>query len=57
MGQRGPLFFIFITVMINSMGIGLIMPVMPDLLQDLLGGADNASIALAAAWGGQQRGG
>ncbi len=49
---RGPLFFIFITVMINSMGIGLIMPVMPDLLQDLLGGADTASIALAAAWGG-----
>lgn len=51
-GQRGPLFFIFITVMINSMGIGLIMPVMPDLLQDLLGGADSASIARAAAWGG-----
>ncbi len=37
--------------MINSMGIGLIMPVMPDLLQELLG-ADTASIGLAAAWGG-----
>ena len=50
--QRGPLFFIFITVMINSMGIGLIMPVMPDLLQDLLGGSESASIGQAAAWGG-----
>lgn len=51
-GQRGPLFFIFITVMLNSMGIGLIMPVMPDLLQDLLGGSDETSIGRAAAWGG-----
>lgn len=46
------LMFIFITVAINSMGIGLIMPVMPDLLQELAGGAGEASIGRAAAWGG-----
>lgn len=46
------LLFIFITVMINSMGIGIIMPVMPDLLQELAGGGEPASIARAAAWGG-----
>lgn len=51
-GQSGPLLFIFITVMLNSMGIGLIMPVMPDLLQDLLGGKDAATIGKAAAVGG-----
>ncbi|MEM7546668.1 MAG: TCR/Tet family MFS transporter [Pseudomonadota bacterium] len=43
------LLFIFITVAINSMGIGLIMPVMPDLLQELSGDAD---VGTAAAWGG-----
>lgn len=43
------LLFIFITVALNSMGVGLIMPVMPDLLQELIG---QASIGSAAAWGG-----
>lgn len=43
------LLFIFITVMINSMGIGLMMPVMPDLLIELL---DGVSVGEAAAWGG-----
>lgn len=50
--QKRALTFIFITVMINSMGIGLIMPVMPDLLQDLLGGVETVSVGAAAAWGG-----
>lgn len=49
---RRALLFIFVTVTINSMGIGLIMPVMPDLLLSLTGDLANASIGEAAAWGG-----
>ncbi len=37
-----------ITVVIDAMGIGLIMPVMPDLLTEVQGG----SLANAAIWGG-----
>ncbi len=40
--------FILITVMIDSMGIGLILPVMPDLLRQVGGG----DLAHAAIWGG-----
>ncbi|MEM7211255.1 MAG: MFS transporter, partial [Pseudomonadota bacterium] len=40
--------FIFVTVVLDSMGIGLIMPVMPDLLQELSG----LSVGEAAIWGG-----
>ena len=47
-GERA-LLFVFITVMLNSIGIGLIMPVMPELLIDLIGDAD---VGAAAAWGG-----
>jgi DHA1 family tetracycline resistance protein-like MFS transporter len=36
------------TVMIDAMGIGLIMPVMPDLIRELQGGG----LADAALWGG-----
>ena len=43
-----PVLFILITVVIDSMGIGLIMPVMPDLLQEVTGG----DLAQAATWGG-----
>lgn len=43
-----PTFFILMTVMIDAMGIGLIMPVMPDLLQEVQG----AGLANAAIWGG-----
>ncbi|MEM1064198.1 MAG: TCR/Tet family MFS transporter [Pseudomonadota bacterium] len=46
--QRLPLTFILITVMIDSMGIGLIIPVMPDLIREVDGG----SLAEAAVWGG-----
>jgi DHA1 family tetracycline resistance protein-like MFS transporter len=46
------LLFIFVTVTINSMGIGLIMPVMPDLLLSLTGDFGEMSIGEAAAWGG-----
>jgi DHA1 family tetracycline resistance protein-like MFS transporter len=48
MQHRLPLIFILITVMLDAMGIGLIMPVMPDLIQELEAG----DLAQAAVWGG-----
>ncbi|MEP5153483.1 TCR/Tet family MFS transporter [Planktotalea sp.] len=46
--SRLPIFFIVATVMIDAMGIGLIMPVMPDLLREVDGG----DLGAAAVWGG-----
>ena len=43
-----PLIFILLTVMIDAMGIGLIIPVMPDLIQEVEG----AGLSDAAIWGG-----
>lgn len=40
--------FVLITVAIDSIGIGLIFPVMPDLLIDVLG----TDLSAAAVWGG-----
>ncbi|WP_319824518.1 TCR/Tet family MFS transporter [Thalassovita sp.] len=48
MTNRLPVLFILITVMIDAMGIGLIMPVMPELIQEVSGG----TLARAALWGG-----
>lgn len=48
MKNRLPMLFILITVMLDSMGIGLIMPVMPDLIQELEAG----DLGQAALWGG-----
>lgn len=48
MRNRLPLVFILMTLLIDSMGIGLIIPVMPDLIEDVTGG----SLASAAVWGG-----
>ena len=48
MDNRLPSTFILISVVLDSMGIGLIMPVMPDLIQEVEG----AGIADAAVWGG-----
>lgn len=45
---RQPALFVFVTVVLDSMGIGIIMPVMPDLLQELAG----LSVGQAAIWGG-----
>lgn len=45
---RNALFFIFITVLINMIGFGVIMPVMPQLIMDVSGGA----LPEAARWGG-----
>lgn len=48
MKRQLSLVFILLTVMIDAMGIGLIMPVMPGLLTEVQGG----SLAQAAVWGG-----
>ncbi len=40
--------FIFITVLINMIGFGIVMPVMPDLIRDVTG----QDLAAAARWGG-----
>ncbi|MGE4611424.1 MAG: TCR/Tet family MFS transporter [Paracoccaceae bacterium] len=48
MKARLPYIFIIVTMMLNSIGIGLILPVMPDLITELTGG----SISSAALWGG-----
>jgi len=42
------LIFVLMTVMIDAMGIGLILPVMPDLIREVNGG----DLASAAIWGG-----
>lgn len=46
--MRLPVVFILITVVLNSMGIGLILPVMPDLIREVMGG----DLSQAAVWGG-----
>ncbi|MGH1575646.1 TCR/Tet family MFS transporter [Planktotalea sp.] len=46
--SRLPIYFIIATVAIDAMGIGLIMPVMPDLLREVDGG----DLGDAAVWGG-----
>jgi len=46
--DRLPLYFILITVALDAMGIGLIMPVMPDLIREVQG----VDLSDAAVWGG-----
>jgi len=46
--RRAALIFIFITVLIDVLSFGLIIPVLPHLVQDFVGG----SIASAAVWVG-----
>ena len=43
-----PFAFILITVLIDAIGFGLIIPVMPELLKELIGGQNN----VAVKWGG-----
>ncbi len=45
---RGALVFVFITVLINMIGFGIVMPVMPKLLMDVTG----EDLSAAARWGG-----
>lgn len=47
-GRKRALIFIFATLTLNSMGIGIILPVIPSLLDELTPGG----IATAATWGG-----
>ncbi len=47
-GQKMALVFILVTLAIDAMGIGLILPVMPDLIGQVSGG----TLADAALWGG-----
>lgn len=46
--QRLPIIFILMTVVIDAMGIGLIIPVMPELIREVAQG----DLAQAAIWGG-----
>ncbi|CAD0184765.1 Tetracycline resistance protein, class C [Ruegeria sp. THAF57] len=46
--MRLPFFFVLLTVMIDAMGIGLVLPIMPDLIVEVQGG----TLASAAIWGG-----
>jgi DHA1 family tetracycline resistance protein-like MFS transporter len=46
--MKAGVFFVMMTVMIDAMGIGLMVPVMPDLIQEVNGG----SLGQAALWGG-----
>ena len=46
--MRPAVIFIILTVMIDAMGIGLIIPVMPDLIAQ----AQSADLSRAALWGG-----
>jgi DHA1 family tetracycline resistance protein-like MFS transporter len=46
--QNLALVFILITVTLDAIGIGLIFPVMPDLIESVTGG----SLSQAAVWGG-----
>lgn len=46
--RRLPIIFILVTLVIDAMGIGLILPVMPDLIREVNGG----DLAQAAVWGG-----
>lgn len=46
--MRPAVLFILITVMLDAMGIGLIVPVMPDLIQEVQG----TGLSAAALWGG-----
>ena len=48
MKNRLPLVCILITVMLDSMEIGLIMPVMPNLIQEL----ETGDLGQAALWRG-----
>ncbi|WP_245306244.1 TCR/Tet family MFS transporter [Roseovarius aestuariivivens] len=48
MRTRLPLVFILTTVMIDAMGIGIIIPVMPQLIVEIDGG----TLSNAALWGG-----
>lgn len=46
--RRNAVLFVFVTVLLDAIGIGIIIPVMPDLLTEL----SNLPLSEAAYWGG-----
>lgn len=48
-GKKAAIGFIFITILIDVIGFGLIIPVMPNLIEELLG---SKSVSLASMYGG-----
>lgn len=53
MSPRFAVLFILVTLTLDAIGFGLIMPVMPDLLREVTGG----DLSRAALWGGLLTGG
>ncbi len=47
-GARRALTFVFLTVLLDVVGLGLVVPVIPDLIRELTGG----DLAQASTWGG-----
>ena len=47
-GRASPLVFLVATVFLDAVGVGLVLPVMPDLIGEVRGG----TIGSAALWGG-----
>ena len=47
-GSRNIVAFVFITVLIDSIGFGIVIPVLPELIMELTG----QGVSSAAAWGG-----
>jgi DHA1 family tetracycline resistance protein-like MFS transporter len=48
--RKAAMGFIFITLLIDVTGFGLIIPVMPQLIEKLLGVADNSKASLYGGW-------
>ncbi len=48
---RAALGFIFITVLIDVIGLGIIIPVMPKLIADLIHGGERLEVAAVAGRG------
>lgn len=48
--RKAAMGFIFITLLIDVTGFGLIIPVMPQLIEKLLGVADNSKASLYSGW-------
>lgn len=48
--RKAAMGFIFITLLIDITGFGLIIPVMPQLIEKLLGVADNSKASLYGGW-------
>lgn len=50
--MRLPILFIVLTMVLDGLGVGLLLPVMPQLLSSLQGAGTPNALAQAAAWGG-----